>query len=117
MSRHRAELRRQARERRYGVLAGWAATETDLPAARRATHDVLIRLMGEHRTGGVAWRQYATPEALVALTEIRQGALDPALVEHYNQLEALLHTHGGWLVVAIAAGEQLPATLSPGAVT
>ena len=59
------------RRRQYGRVAdvGWAvtfaacATEADLDAARRVSHDRLIEMTGRHRRGGVMWTWKAATEA------------------------------------------------------
>jgi hypothetical protein len=108
----RAERRRQARRdakqrcavpANHGVLVGWAATEADLPEARQITHDKLIALMGDRRTGGVEWRTVVGAQAEQALGTLQVGA-SPTLADHYRRLGGMLREYGGFLVVASAAG-------------
>lgn len=104
----RAEYRRRTRERNVAVVAGWCAADTDLLHVRRATHDTLIDLMGDRRTGGVSWVQFTGPAALRQLVQMQQDAADPETAAHYDQIAELLTNRGGYLVIAFATGIPTP---------
>lgn len=106
---------RRARPRRYGgryhdlfdehiaVLCGWSDVE-HVEEAKRKTHDTLIRMLGDNRTGSVSWRLIDdVPAALAQLERMREGADEPHM-ELYDRLEALLREHGDVLVIATAPG-------------
>lgn len=107
--RHRAE--RTAQRRRValphdgdvGVVCAWCASIDDLKDARQQTHDGLIELMGVHRTGGVAWRQFEASHAADALAVLSEGSTGEMLA-YYRRLGNLLDESGGFLIVALAAG-------------
>lgn len=90
----------------YGVLACWCATEADLPSARRQSHDALLKMLGNLRTGGVEWRTYEGQDAKDALSVLYEDNTSAALSDYYRRLGGLLREHGGCLVVAMAPGRE-----------
>lgn len=86
------------------MLVGWCAAEEDLPDARQGTHDALLKVMGDRRTGGVTWRHYTGDQANEVLDRLVVDEKRPELSDHYRRLRALLREYGGWLVVATAPG-------------
>lgn len=106
MSKPSRRARRRARhDENVGILIGWCATEDDLAETRQGTHDALIKLMGDRRTGGVSWRQLTGDDAREALSMLTRGEMRPELLDHYRHLRAFLREYGGWLVIATAPGE------------
>lgn len=87
-----------------GVVIGWA-DNAHVEGAKTQTHDTLIELMGEARTGGVRW--YLIDDALAALAQLdrmRPGA-SPELLEVYDHVAGLVRELGGVLVIATAPGK------------
>jgi hypothetical protein len=98
-----------------GVLVGWCRSTEDLEETKRATHDGLISLMGDRRTGGVRWRICTgETEGNEALRVLRDGVRDQALLDHYRRLAAHLREWGGHLVVAMAEGTPPETTVRAG---
>lgn len=108
-ARHRREARAAARPQQfvpdadYATVPAWCATEDDLPDTRQATHDTLIALMGDKRTGGVKWLWWTGAEAERALGIMRQGAVGEH-ADNYRRCAGHLREYGGYLVVAMAQG-------------
>ena len=86
----------------HGVVAGWGATEADLPELRRQTHDTLVALMGATRVGAVSWRTYRGTGAAGVIQGLAATGDDPAWVAAYRRMGELLAAHGGYVVVASA---------------
>lgn len=82
-----------------GVLVGWCSDETALEETRRGTHDALIAMMGDRRTGPVAWHQVTGVEASLALVQLDGSG---AVVDPH--VRRLFYRWGGWLVIASADG-------------
>ena len=112
----RAHFRRLARQDKrqtrriipdadYGTVAAWCLAESDLPDARASTHDTLLKIMGDERTGGVQWLQWTGDEAWAALREIREGATGEH-ADYYRRISGHLREYGGWLVLAMAPGKR-----------
>lgn len=88
-----------------GVLVAWCRGPEDLEDAKQQTHDGLIALMGDRRTGGVQWRICEGREqGEEALRVLRHGCTDQALLDLYRRHGAHLREWGGYLVVAMAEG-------------
>lgn len=87
----------------YGVLIV-AATEADLPEARQRTHDALIGLMGDGRTGPIEWRQAKGAAATAILDIAARDPVTPELADYYRRVRAMVRENGGWLVMALAPG-------------
>jgi hypothetical protein len=112
--RRRAERRRAERNARrptltrdpeVGVLVGWCATADDIPAARAGTHDALIALMGNQRSGPVTWLELTGSRAHEFLDRaLAEPDNAPEIDRHYRHLRTLLADHDGWLVIAAAPG-------------
>ena len=109
--RRRAERRIRKEERGidpnsdYGTVAAWCLDESDLPAARQQSHDTLIALMGDQRTGGVQWLQRTGDDATQLLGQLFEDATGEAS-DYYRRIGGHLREYGGWLVVAIAPGKE-----------
>lgn len=89
----------------YGTTAAWCADADDLEDAKRRTHDGLLGMMGDQRTGGVQWIIREGDAARALLGQLWQGA-DEELSTYYRQLRGHLREYGGYLVVAIAPGRK-----------
>jgi hypothetical protein len=88
-----------AQRRNDSVAVRWCATEADLPAARRATRDQLVGLIGAHRD--VTWVEATGLYALRALDLTAAASHDsPDLTDYYRRVRARLQHRGGWLVIA-----------------
>lgn len=79
---------------------------SDLDAARKTVHDSLIQQMGPLRRGPVyfVWKQGAA--ALRLLDSHVQGEASPLHAQYDRGLRAKLTAEGGWIVVAMAAGDE-----------
>lgn len=88
----------------YGTQVAWCREESDLPETRQKTHDALIEDMGDRRRGGVQWRQYTGKDAVDALAQMTVDA-DMVAADYYRRIGAHLREYGGWLVLALAAGD------------
>lgn len=85
-----------------GVIAGWCIDEPDaIEDCKRGTHDAVIELLGDRRTGGVGWL-IGEPGSTDAVEELKRDETDPALLAHYRHLCALVREHGGRIVLAMA---------------
>lgn len=98
--------------RQYATAPGWGATEAELPEVRNRTHDILIKLMGAQRRGGVRWLTYDGLQAIaVCADNIAQEQRGSHPADHgdgltaYRDIGALLQAHGGFLVIALAEGD------------
>jgi hypothetical protein len=112
----RAELRRQARaahrpetpsttaDELVAVVPGWCQSAGDLPATRRATHDILIHITGNQRRSGVSWRTLNGPTAVAAASDLGSSGT-PEWRHHCNTIRRALIDRGGYLVLASAAGD------------
>jgi hypothetical protein len=89
-------------EANYGVVAGWCATDADLPEARKDTHDQLIALMGDNRAGPVQWQWWEGRDATETLEAMKADTTDFELSELYRRMSGLLREQGGILLVAMA---------------
>lgn len=113
---HRAEQRRAARleaahhNQWMGTVIAWAPTnDVDNPECRRAmtgSHDGLIELMGDHRTGPVTWHFYDPPAGEQVLDRMEAESLYNELTEVYAECRELLRTWGGVLIIATAPGRR-----------
>ena len=99
-------------EGHYGVLPAWCFHRSDLPDARRMTHDALIESMGATRSGGVSWIDAHGDEAHRLLAELDKGASE-AMAPYLAEVRHRLETEGGYVVVAMAPGTP-PAELGDG---
>lgn len=88
----------------YAVQMGWVEDEDALEEGRMVTHDSLIDLMGDTRTGGVRWSWAEGVEALAMLDVLESNSTDPRWADYAAQIRGRLTTVGGWLVVAMAPG-------------
>lgn len=90
-------------EEQIGVIVGWCDVD-HVEEAKKQTHDTLIELMGDTRTGGVSWRLIDDPLlALSQLDAMREGADEPH-IELYDKVAGFIREHGGVLVIATAPG-------------
>ncbi len=89
----------------YAVQMGWVEDEDALEEGRMVTHDSLIELMGDTRTGGVHWSWAEGLDALAMLDVLERNNRDPRWADYAAQIRGRLTTVGGWLVVAIAPGK------------
>lgn len=110
----RAEHRRRERARGpepfrpdddVAVVPAWAATEADLPEARRRAHDTLLALLGERRRGPVHWSWWSGADAFQALRVLAEDTPTAEHADNYRRLRAHLREYGGYLVVAMAKGQ------------
>jgi hypothetical protein len=104
----RAAHRRQRLHAPHGegeiaVMVGWCKTEADLPETRKQTHDRLIEMMGDRRTGGVTWRWWTGEQAVEALERLKEGA-SGGLADYYRRISAHLREWDGFVVMASAPG-------------
>lgn len=90
----------------YGVMAGWCAKESDLPALRTQLHDRLIDKMGDRRDGAVSWQWWEGDEARRVLGKLFAATWDPTMSTYYRRLGGLVRKYGGILCVAMAPGKQ-----------
>lgn len=94
----------------YGIVVGWAGGEPEtIEQCKQQTHDAVIDIMGEQRTGGVEWRIIAdVDDANHVLDQLVAGdGMEPLLDElfnYYRSLRGMLREHGGVLIMAMAPG-------------
>lgn len=88
----------------YGIVTGWCQDEDALPETRRDTHDRLVKLMGDQRTGGVQWQWWEGDAATETLEGMKIDTTDPSLSDMYRRISGLLRERGGLLVIAMAPG-------------
>lgn len=79
-------------------------TESAIDAAKAATHDIVIELLGRARTGGVRWSIQRGPDAIRLLSLMAQDCTDERSLAGYRALGERIHTFGGVVVVAMAPG-------------
>lgn len=89
--------------------AGAYNTKADIEEAMQATHDMLIRELGNRRRSGVTWMVYDGENRWVALREFRYGP-----PEFQGLREWLEGTPDSVLVVAMAAADPDPDDPDPG---
>lgn len=87
----------------YGTTIGWYANEADAEEARQSTHDTLITLLGDRRTGPVTWITHTGQEAVDFVDMLAEGTTG-AHAANYAEVRRHLTTWGGWVVLAIAPG-------------
>lgn len=94
-----------------GVMVGWCSDEEDaIEEAKTITHDNLIRLLGDRRTGGITWRLYRDTDAEDIVAALAVGERSPDWLDMLRQVRARLDAYGGVVVLTTA-----PATPPPGA--
>jgi len=105
-----ADLSRAVEAAGYAdTVSGWAQDAEGADEVMAATHDLLIKRMGDRRTSEVRWLVKAGDEATEHLAALREGkAMDEASANHYRRLAGLLREYGGMIITAVAAGR--PAT-------
>lgn len=91
----------------YGMVAGWCAGTGELDAAKQATHDAVIEMLGDRRLGGVTWRIFDGPdECNGALDQLQARAAQGPEADHYRRLRAMVREYGGFIVMAFALGDR-----------
>ena len=93
------------------VVLAWCAIDPDsVEETKRTTHDAIVHLMGDRRSGPVQWRVLDPDEGNLALDAmIENPGVDPLtdeLFNYYRQLRGCLREHGGFLIVASAPGRK-----------
>lgn len=109
-SKARAERRRhdraqkQGMDTRVGITVAWCEDDEHLDEAKQRTHDGLIALMGDARSGGVTWRMYTGDGALNVIKQLVTTG-DPEWGQKVaSPVKRLLEQFGGTLVIASAPG-------------
>lgn len=87
-----------------GTIVAWCPGAALLPEARRLTHDVLVRAMGDARSGPVCWIWKRGPAALDLIDVMASDAEAPETLKHYETCRQHIIRDGGYVVVALAAG-------------
>lgn len=105
----RARPRRHSRfhdmfDEQIAAITGWCDGPEKLEECKKQTHDAVISMLGDRRSGGVSWKIVdVVDSALELLEKMRDGASE-AHLEVYDHCAGLLREHGGILVIATAPG-------------
>lgn len=116
-ARIRNRERRAARARAHamrlapdvGLMVAWCV-EDEIETAKSQTHDALIRLLGDRRTGGIEWRLYRGTDAEDIIAALGIGERSVDWLDMLRQIRARVDAYGGVVVLCTA-----PATPPPGA--
>ncbi len=101
-----AALPARRRDEWHSIVVGWSADDEHLQEVQKGTHDAVIDLMGDERTGGVTWRIFRDITAAGKALELLADGASPDLLHHYRTIRGLLREHGGIMVMASAPGNR-----------
>lgn len=89
----------------YAITAGWFGTLADLEKAKRQSHDILVEMMGDRRSGPVHWRWWESGDGADEALRVLSEAAAPHELDHYRRVRAHLREYGGFVIVALAKGQ------------